>query len=122
MVSHRSLRVSEQIKKEIAHIIENQLKDPRIGFVTVTSVELSGDLRHAKVFVSVYGNELQKEESLKGLQKAAGFIRREIGQRIKLRYTPEISFKFDDSIEHGAKIAKLLTEVRQEGEKERGDY
>ncbi|KKM11902.1 ribosome-binding factor A [Clostridiales bacterium PH28_bin88] len=115
MVSQRVHRVGEQMKKEIAQILRDELKDPRVGFVTVTSVEVSGDLRHAKVFVSVLGDEDAKKQSLEGLQKATGFIRREVGQRIQLRYTPEIVFKFDASIEHGDKIARLLSQVGDSG-------
>lgn len=107
--------MGEQMKKEIAQILRDELKDPRVGFVTVTSVEVSGDLRHAKVFVSVLGDEEAKKQSLEGLQKATGFIRREVGQRIQLRYTPEIVFKFDASIEHGDKIARLLSQVGDSG-------
>jgi ribosome-binding factor A len=110
----RAQRVAEQMKKVVAGIIEKELKDPRIGFVTVTSVELSNDLRYAKIYVSIYGDEKQKKDSLEGLRKATGFVRKEIGKRIKLRYTPEIEFKFDSSIEHGAKIAKLLSEVKED--------
>ncbi|MCK4437138.1 30S ribosome-binding factor RbfA, partial [bacterium] len=87
--------------------------DPRIGFITITDVELSRDLRHAKVFISVYGDESEKEKALKGLSSAAGFIRREVGKRVKLRYTPEIVFKWDRSIEKGAQIEEVLRRIRQ---------
>ena len=112
MMNQRAQRVSEQLKKEVSSIIMDEIKDPRIGFVTVTSVEASNDLRHAKVYVSIYGDEIQKDESLEGLKKATGFVRREIGKRIKLRYTPEIEFKFDNSIEYGDKINKLISKMK----------
>lgn len=116
MAFHRAQRVAEQIKKEVAQILRDELKDPRIGFATITSVEISSDLRYVKIFVSVYGSEEEKKQTLEALNNASGFIRREIGQRIKLRYTPEIMFKFDESIEHGARIAEILNKIHAEGE------
>lgn len=106
----RVQRVREEIKKEVSEIIR-EMKDPRIGFVTVVDVEVSNDLRHAKIFVSVYGEEAVKKESLAGLEAATGFIRTEIGRRIRLRHTPEILFRLDNSIERGARINQLLSEI-----------
>jgi ribosome-binding factor A len=114
----RSQRVAEEMKREIAQILRDELKDPRIGFTTITRVEVTKDLRYAKVFVSIYGQEVEKEQSLEALNNASGFVRREIGKRIKLRYTPEVLFCIDNSIEHGAKISRLLTKVNQEGNKQ----
>jgi ribosome-binding factor A len=114
MSRQRAQRVAEQVKKEIADILRNEIKDPRLGFVSVTDVELSPDLRYAKVYVSVLGDEQAKKESLEVVTKATGFIRREIGQRLSLRFVPEITFKFDPSIERGARIAELLNEIRKE--------
>ncbi|MHB8127241.1 MAG: 30S ribosome-binding factor RbfA [Desulfitobacteriaceae bacterium] len=111
MTKHRVSRLAESLKVEISQMIREELKDPRIGFVTVTTIDVAEDLGHAKVYVSVLGDEAQRKESLDGLNRAAGFIRREIGQRVRLRYSPEISFKYDPSIEHGAHIAKLLRGV-----------
>lgn len=113
-MSLRSNRVGEQMKKELGEIISRKIKDPRIGFVTVTDVEVSGDLQQAKVFISVLGDELQKENTLKGLAKAKGFIRSEIGQRIRLRKTPEIIFEFDESIDYGNRIDSLLYQIQDE--------
>lgn len=110
-MSLRAHRVAEQMKKELGEIISRKTKDPRIGFVTVTDVQVTGDLQQAKVFISVLGNDEDKENTLKGLAKATGFIRSEIGQRIRLRKTPEISFEFDESIQYGNKIEKLLKEL-----------
>src|SRR5699024_5912406 len=104
----------EQIKKELGEIIGQKLKDPRIGFVTVTDVEVTGDLQQAKIFLTVLGDEDNKEATLEGLQKAKGFIRSEIGARIRLKKTPEIEFEWDDSYEHGARIEKLLHEIHDE--------
>lgn len=113
MTSHRSNRVAEEIKKEITQMLRDEIKDPRIGFVTVTGVEVTPDIRYAKIFVSVYGNEDAKGQSLEALEKAKGFVRSELGKRMRLRYTPEISFRFDTSIEHGARIMELLEKVKE---------
>jgi len=110
----RAKQVGEQMKKELSDIIGRKLKDPRVGFVTVTEVEVTGDLQQAKVFISVLGDEKQKEETLIGLAKAKGFIRSEIGKRIRLRKTPEIYFEFDESIDYGNRIETLLHQIQQE--------
>ncbi len=112
-MSVRANRVAEQIKKEMTDILQRELKDPRIGFVTVTGVEVTGDLQQAKIFITVLGNEEQKEGTLQGLSKATGFIRSEIGKRIRLRKTPELIFKFDESTEYGNRIATLLGELNR---------
>lgn len=112
-MSYRNRRVAEEMKREIASIIKEDLKDPRVGFVTVTGVEVTPDFRYAKVFVSVYGSDEEINQALEGLEKASGFIRKEIGHRIKLRYTPELSFRFDESIRHGAKIAEILADMQE---------
>lgn len=107
-------RVGEQMKKELGDIFQRELKDPRVGFVTVTAVEMSGDLQQAKVYLTVFGTEEQKEDSLKAIAKASGFIRSELGKRIRLRHTPELVFKIDESIEYGSKIEKMLSDLNQE--------
>jgi len=104
------------MKKEVASIVEKDLKDPRIGFITITNVELSNDLRHAKIFFSSLGNEEEQKRSLAGLDNAKGFIRKEIASRIQLRYAPEILFRIDNSIEHGVKIAQILSEINADEE------
>lgn len=108
-------RVGEQLKKELSQILQSELKDPRVGFLTVTGVEVSGDLSQAKVYISVLGSDQQKEDTLKALARASGFIRSEVGKRIRLRHTPELIFKFDHSIEYGSHIEKLLSEINHEG-------
>src|SRR5690606_15860806 len=110
MAGLRVERVREELKKEASDIIR-KLKDPRIGFVTVTDVEVSGDLRHVKIFVSVYGDETEKSATMEALERASGFVRTEVGRRIRLRHTPEIRFVFDASMERGARIFQLLREV-----------
>ena len=116
----RSARVSDQIKQEIADILMRKLKDPRVGFVTVTDVDVSDDLRNAKVFVSIYGEG--KEATLKGLKSAAPFIRSELGRRMQMRRVPELLFRFDESVERGAHINEILhTLEREEGRKGASD-
>lgn len=104
-------RIALQIQREISDIVQHHLKDPRVGFVTVTDVELSNDMSYAKVFVSVMGTPTQKEESMLGLERARGFIRSEIGNRIRLRVTPEIQFRLDQSIDYSARIEHVLHEI-----------
>ena len=113
-MSKRVNRVAEQMKKELGEIILQKVKDPRIGFVTVTDVEVTGDLQNATIYISVLGNDSEKEATLKGLDKAKGFIRTEIGKRIRLRVIPEIEFAFDESIAYGNRIETLLTQVNNE--------
>src|SRR5699024_12398097 len=90
-----------------------KLKDPRVGFVTVTDVEVTGELQEAKVYISVLGDEEKKEETLLGLAKAKGFIRSEIGKRIRLRKTPEISFEYDEALEYGNQIETILKDLEK---------
>lgn len=115
-MSYRSGKLSEAIKKEISDILRNDLKDPRIGFVTITMVDVTPDLRYAKVFASVLGNEKQQKETSEVLTRATGRIRSELGRRIRLRYVPEISFKLDNSIERGTRIIKIMDEIKSRGE------
>ncbi|AIZ60221.1 30S ribosome-binding factor RbfA [Bacillus safensis] len=110
-MSMRATRVGEQMKKELGDILGRKLKDPRIGFLTVTDVEVSGDLQIAKVYISVLGDEKKREETLKGLAKAKGYIRSEIGNRIRLRKTPELHFEFDESVDYGNRIESLIAEL-----------
>ncbi|SEN44675.1 30S ribosome-binding factor RbfA [Lihuaxuella thermophila] len=114
MARIRVSRVGEQVKKELSQIIQQEIKDPRIGFVTVTAVEMSGDLQIAKVYVSVMGTQEEKRETLAGLEKAKGYIRSEIGRRIKLRHVPEIVFAMDESLEHSEHITRLLHDINQQ--------
>lgn len=116
MVQYRADRLGEEFKKEISSIIRNQVKDPRVGFVSVVYVDVSGDLRHAKIYFSVLGDDKAIAETIQALKSATGFIRREIARRIQLRYTPELTFIYDDSIAHGAKISKILADVLTEEE------
>ncbi|WP_223700193.1 30S ribosome-binding factor RbfA [Sutcliffiella deserti] len=109
----RSNRVGEQMKKELSDIIGRKIKDPRVGFVTVTDVEVTGDLQQAKVYISVLGDNDQRQDTLIGLAKAKGFIRSEIGRRIRLRKTPELFFEIDKSIDYGNRIEDLIHELNK---------
>ena len=108
MASNRKGRINEELQRELSTLIRT-LKDPRVqqSMVSVTKVEATGDLRYAKVYISVLDKDKSKE-TLKGLRSAGGFLRREIGSRLQLRYTPELVFEEDDSIAYGAKMFDLL--------------
>jgi len=103
--------MSDQIHSEVAGLIEGELKDPRIGFVTVTRVDLSSDMSHVRVLVSVLGDETAREESLAGLASAAGFVRHEITHRLRLRRAPEVVFALDRGAEEAARIEDLLGKI-----------
>jgi ribosome-binding factor A len=110
-LTRRTERLGEEFREEIAKMIGGQLKDPRIGFVTVTRVEVGADLRQAKVFVGVLGTPAEREKTLVGLRQAAGFMRRSLGQKLRLRHTPELTFVYDEGLEAHDRIARLLAEV-----------
>jgi ribosome-binding factor A len=112
---NRIRRVAEQMKKDVSAIIASEIKDPRVaGLTSITDVELSKDLRYASIYVSIFGNDNEKEETLQTLIRASGFIRGEIGRRIRLRYTPEISFYLDNSLEYGAHIERVIRSLKEE--------
>jgi ribosome-binding factor A len=112
---NRIRRVAEQIKKDVSAIIASEIKDPRVaGLTSITDVELTKDLRYASIYVSIFGTEAEKEETLQTLIRASGFIRSEIGRRIRLRYTPEISFYLDSSLEYGAHIERVIRSLKEE--------
>lgn len=113
-MSHRAQKVREFLKEEVSQIIQQKLKDPRIGFVSVTDVEVSVDLRYATVFVSVLGDEEAKHSTMAGLQSAQGYIRGEVGRRLQIRYSPEIAFKLDESIERGTRVVTLIRQVSKD--------
>jgi len=112
MTSYRADQVGEQVREEIMSIIRRDLKDPRIGFVSITAVRMSADLRSARVRVSVLGNPEEQKASLRGLVSAKGLIRHELGRRLQnLKFSPELRFELDPSIEYSVHINKLLREV-----------
>lgn len=114
MAKYRRDRVQETIRTELSEIIKRDLKDPRLGFVTITDVELSNDMSHAKVFVSIYGSEEEKRLSMQALESAKGFIRTNLGQRVRLRIVPELVFKEDNSIERGTRILELIIDANKD--------
>ncbi|MFH1453301.1 MAG: 30S ribosome-binding factor RbfA [Armatimonadota bacterium] len=112
-MSLRISKLNKLLKQEISDIIL-KLKDPRIGFVSITEVDTSADLRHAKVFISILGTEEEKKKSLEGLNSACGFIRHELMSRIKIRNIPGVSFVYDNSIERGTRILNLINKISSE--------
>jgi len=118
MTSTRAERLAELIRAEASEIIQRGLNDPRIGFVSITDVVVSHDLRHAKIYVSVLGDDEVKQRTMEGLARATGHIRSELGARLAVRFVPGILFRLDESIERGARITTLLREVREEESRE----
>ena len=114
--NRRVSRVAELIKREVSQMLIHDIKDDRVGagLVSVTDVVVSGDLQHAKIFVSVYGSEEAKIETMAGLKSATGFVRTELGQRVRLRRTPEVIFQEDSSIERGTKVLSLLNQLNHD--------
>lgn len=118
MAAHRNDRIDEEVKRELGALIR-ELKDPRIsGIVSVVAVRVTKDLRFAKAFISVLGSEEQQQSSIEGIKSAAGFIRKEISRRVNLRHTPEFSFVLDNSIEHGAYINKIISDLSKNDEEQ----
>jgi ribosome-binding factor A len=107
-------RINSLIRDELSEIIRRELKDPRLGWITVTRAQISGDLRYVKVYVSILGNDANREASMEVLEGATGFLRRHLGDRIHLRHTPELMFRYDHSIEEGIRIDQILHGVTQE--------
>lgn len=107
----RQDQLGEVIAHELSDLIRTRMKDPRVGFASITDVDLSGDLRHAKVFVSVMGSEEEQQATLSGLNHATGFLRHELAQRLTIRYTPDIHFRLDESIARGAHVLDLINKV-----------
>ena len=108
MATGRMRRVDEAVRAVLSDAITRDLKDPRIGFVTVTGVKTSPDLRHASVYVSVMGKESERASSLQGLESAHGYLQRRIASELSLKHTPELSFRYDESIDRGMRISELL--------------
>jgi ribosome-binding factor A len=110
----RSEKVAEAIQKIVSELLVRGLKDPRIGFVTITGVKMTDDLSMAKIYFSVVGSEEDKKHTQAGLQSASGYIRKEVGSHLKLRHVPEIHFRFDDSLERANNIERLLRQISEE--------
>lgn len=116
MESRRRLKVADLIRDEISFMLLKELKDPRIGFVTITQVQVSPDLHQATVLYSVVGSESEQEGCQKGLVSAARFIRGRLGRRLSLRHVPELSFKYDSSLVTGARVTSIIKELKAAAE------
>jgi ribosome-binding factor A len=112
----RMRRVDEAMRAVLSDAIAMGLKDPRVGFVTVTGVKTSPDLRHARVFVSVLGSEPERADSLQGLRSAHGYLQRRLADELKLKHTPSLSFHYDESVDHGMRISALVSELEHSGD------
>ena len=114
-MTRRTEQINGVIKVEISDLLKRQVKDPRIGdLVTVTSVITSADLRHARIFISIMGSEDEKKQTMKCLKDASGFLRKKLSERLTIRYTPELIFQQDDSIEHGAYVLQMIDQISAE--------
>lgn len=116
----RSQRVVEQIRRELAELIRMEVKDPRVGFITLTDVEITPDYAHAKVFFTSMTGSESVPEILQGLRRASGFLRRELGRRVRIHTTPELHFVYDNSVEEGTRMSRLIDEVVREDEARAG--
>ena len=114
---HRQEKLGELFAAELSDLLRTRVKDPRVGFASITHVEVSGDYRHAKIYVSVLGSEEERANTIKALKHATGFLRHELASRVTLRYMPEIVFKLDTSIEQGSRILELIRESERESER-----
>lgn len=112
--SHRPERVAEVIRQTVAEFLTSNVRDPRIGFVTVTAVEVSADLAHARVRVSVMGSDAEKAKSLEGLESAARFLRAQLARELHLRVTPELRFELDRGLEHALRIDQVLKQLKED--------
>lgn len=120
--SVKSSRVNSEVQREIAELIRSEIKDPRISPMTsVTKVDVTTDLKYCKVYISVFGDEASKDDTLAGLKKASGFIRSQLAKRINLRNTPELTFIYDDSMEYGMYMSNLIDKVASEDAKAHKD-
>jgi len=110
---NRQEKVAEALKREISNIVQNDLKDPRLRFITITRVNLSRDLKYAQIYFSVLSDEEGVKKTKEGLNNAKGFVKRLISERLKIRFTPEISFKLDPSIEYSIKLQQELDRIKK---------
>ena len=111
MDTARSARIADQIQRELAEIVRLELRDPRVGLITITGVELSRDQSHAKIFFTVLGAQSDIDHALEGLQRAAGFLRSQLAHRLSTRSVPELHFTYDESVERGMRLSKLIDEA-----------
>ena len=121
MSTQRPGRVQEALRQEISKIVQGEMKDPRIGFITITQVDLTKDLRYARIYFSILGEDKDKKLALRGLNNAKGYIKGLVADRIKLRYMPEIAFAIDESLEHTKHIYDILDQIKKERSDAKGD-
>lgn len=117
----RAQKVGEEIQREISTLLVKGMKDPRIGFVTITAVEVTSDLSSARIFFTVIGDDRARRESEAGLKSAIPFLRREVGRQLRLRHVPELHFQYDVSLEYGNRIEALLKDLQEKKDDDRGD-
>ena len=115
-MSRRTDRLGELFREEISKLLQKGLKDPRVGFATISRVDITEDLSYAKVLVSVMGSDKEKRDTLIGLKNSSGFIRQFLGKGIKIRKIPELSFVLDENLEHAMRIESILAELKNKGE------
>lgn len=113
----RQEKLNELLREEVSYILRREFKDPRLGFVTVTGVEVSPDMRHAKIFVSIMGSEDEKKRNMAVLKNAESFTRQALSKRVKMKILPQIEFRLDTSVDHGVRIFELLEQVKREERK-----
>ena len=118
MPSGRQKRVAELIRHEIAELLQRGVKDPRVGFVSVMEVDMSPDLRYADVYVSLFGSESAKKGSIAGLRQSSGWIRRELGKRLRLRFTPEVRFHEDTRLDNAYRLEEVIQQINEEREED----
>jgi ribosome-binding factor A len=111
-MAHRAERINEQFKRELSDILRNEVRDPRVAAVTVTRVEVTKDLYHARVFLTTLAAEPERESVIEGLEAASAFIRTELAQRVEVRRVPELAFRWDETLDQARRIESLLAEVR----------
>lgn len=121
MAKKRVARLNEQLKRELTQLLRFEVKDPRIGVITVTDVEVTPDLYHAKVYWTMQGSEEERDQALDGLRAASGFLKGELGRRMRIRRAPDLHFAFDNTLEHAMHIERLLQEARESSAPVEGD-
>ena len=119
--NQRLVRIEHEIVRELSALVREELKDPRVGFVTIVGAEVSPDLRSARVYASPMGDERAARETMRGLQSAAGFLSTALGKRMQTRRTPQLTFVRDRSIEHGVRVSHIIDEVRKRDERKNGE-
>ncbi|MGI6296409.1 MAG: 30S ribosome-binding factor RbfA [Armatimonadota bacterium] len=118
MTTTRQNKVRELLKQEVSDIIRREIKDPRLGFLTITDAEITADLKHAKVYVTVLGDEQERKQSMDVLKHAQHFIRQEFGKRVRMKILPDVQFFYDESVDRGVRIFELLEEIKRDDQEQ----